>query len=57
VYCTRAAPGDVFGRFAAAARDDDGWEYREIEASHSPHVTAPDALTDLLSELTVTLTG
>lgn len=57
VYCTRAAPGDVFGPFAARAKDDDSWEYREIDASHSPHVTAPEALAEILRELTATLLG
>ena len=51
IYCLRSAPGDVFGRFAEAARGDPAWAYREIDASHSPHVTAPAALRDLLLEL------
>ena len=52
IYCLRAGPGDVFGPFAAMARDDTAWRYREIDASHSPHITAPDELTELIVELT-----
>jgi len=51
IYCTRTGPGDTFGLFAAAAQADPAWRYRSIDASHSPHVTAPDALTALLDEL------
>src|SRR5580704_8384410 len=41
IYATRAAPADAFGPFAARARSDSNWRYQEIDASHSPHVTAP----------------
>lgn len=51
VYCTRAAPGDAFRRFADAARADLAWRCHEIDASHSPHVTAPQALAALLTRL------
>ena len=51
VYCTRIAPGDVFGPFAERARREPGWEYMELDASHSPNVTAPEALTALLDKL------
>ena len=44
IYCTRAAPADTFGQFAKRARSEPGWRYFEIDASHSPNVTAPDAL-------------
>jgi hypothetical protein len=27
------------------------WDYREIDASHSPHVTAPEALAALLNSI------
>jgi pimeloyl-ACP methyl ester carboxylesterase len=52
IYCTRIAPGDVFGPFAERARREAGWEYLELEASHSPNVTAPEALAALLDKLT-----
>jgi len=51
VYCTRVAPTDVFRPFAERARSERGWRYREIDASHSPHVTAPETLAALLQTL------
>jgi pimeloyl-ACP methyl ester carboxylesterase len=51
VYCTRLPPGDPFGQFARRARGAPGWRYLELDASHSPHVTAPDALAALLDEV------
>ena len=48
IYCTRATPADTFRRFAERARSEPGWRHHEIDASHSPHVTAPDALAALL---------
>ncbi|WP_363331178.1 hypothetical protein [Bradyrhizobium sp.] len=51
VYATRASPVDAFGPFAARAKNDPGWRYNEIDASHSPHVTAPDMLMPLLEKI------
>lgn len=51
IYCTRPAPGDVFPQFAERAKREPGWRYREIDATHSPHTTAPEALADLLHGL------
>jgi len=51
IYCTRAAPADTFGQFAKRARSEPGWRYFEIDASHSPNVTAPDALMALLERI------
>jgi pimeloyl-ACP methyl ester carboxylesterase len=51
IYCTRAAPSDVFGQFARRTRSEPGWRYVEIDASHSPGVTAPEALTAVLEEI------
>ncbi len=48
VYCTRVTPADTFGRFAERARTEAGWRCYQIDASHSPHVTAPEALAALL---------
>jgi pimeloyl-ACP methyl ester carboxylesterase len=48
IYCTRTAPADPFRPFAERARTEAGWQYHEIDASHSPHVTAPEALAALL---------
>jgi pimeloyl-ACP methyl ester carboxylesterase len=51
VYCTRVAPGDPFRQFAERARHEPGWRYYEIDASHSPHVTASEALAALLQQI------
>ncbi|MDX1376591.1 MAG: alpha/beta hydrolase [Burkholderiales bacterium] len=51
IYCTRAAPGDVFRPFAERAREAPGWRLFELDASHSPNVTAPEALADLLTRI------
>jgi hypothetical protein len=51
IYCTRPAPGDVFRQFAERARSETGWRYFEIDASHSPHVTAPKSLAELLDKI------
>ncbi|MFN0027363.1 MAG: hypothetical protein ACKV2O_09325 [Acidimicrobiales bacterium] len=48
VYCQRSAPGDVFRQFADRFRDAPGWRLEEIDASHSPHVTAPGLLSEVL---------
>jgi hypothetical protein len=49
IYCTRPTEGDVFGQFAARARSEPGWSYREIDASHNPHLTAAEVLAGLLN--------
>jgi pimeloyl-ACP methyl ester carboxylesterase len=51
IYCTRIPPGDPFGQFAQRTRNEPGWRYFEIDASHAPNVTAPEALTALLQEI------
>ncbi|MGA8051914.1 MAG: alpha/beta hydrolase [Burkholderiales bacterium] len=51
IYCTRPSPGDVFRQFAERARSERTWRSLEIDASHSPHVTAPAVLADLLAGL------
>jgi pimeloyl-ACP methyl ester carboxylesterase len=51
VYATRASPVDAFGPFARRARSEAGWRYHEIDASHSPNVTAPEALMSLLQKI------
>lgn len=48
IYCTRAGPGDPFRRFADGARASPGWTCHDLDASHSPHVTAPECLRDVL---------
>ncbi len=51
IYCTRAAPGDVFRQFTERARSEPGWRCHDLDASHSPNITAPEALADLLAEI------
>ena len=51
IYATRVTPADTFGPFARRARSEAGWKYYEIDASHSPNVTAPEALTALLQKI------
>jgi pimeloyl-ACP methyl ester carboxylesterase len=47
VRCLRH-PSPVFDRYAAMARQTDGWRLRELDAAHEPFVTAPDELADIL---------
>jgi pimeloyl-ACP methyl ester carboxylesterase len=51
IYCTRAASGDTFRPFAERARRESDWRCFEIDASHNPHITAPEALADLLDRI------
>ena len=48
IKCLQILPGDVFEQFAARARSEAGWQYEEIDATHSPNVTAPEALAEIL---------
>ncbi len=50
IKALKLSPGDPFVQFADRAQQE-GWDYRGIDASHSPHVTAPEALMKLLEEL------
>ena len=43
IYCTKTGIGDTFGQFAKRAQRE-GWRYFEIDASHNPHITNPQAL-------------
>jgi hypothetical protein len=51
IYATRITPADTFGRFARQTKSDPAWRYYEIDASHSPNVTAPEALLVLLLKI------
>ncbi len=53
IYCTRFGPGDVFRQFARRAQSEPGWTYFELDASHNPHITCPDALMNVLQTLLV----
>jgi pimeloyl-ACP methyl ester carboxylesterase len=50
IYCARPAPGDVFRQFKKRA-EREGWGCYTMDASHSPHVTAPEALARVLREI------
>lgn len=50
IYCQRIDSDDSFGPFAARARRE-AWPYAEIDASHDPHITAPQELCGLLQQL------
>ena len=51
IYATRITPADTFGQFARRTKSEAGWRYYEIDASHSPNVTAPEALMALLQKI------
>jgi pimeloyl-ACP methyl ester carboxylesterase len=51
IYALRTNPNDTFGQFARKAKTTAGWRYYDIDASHSPQVTAPDALFALLQKI------
>ena len=50
IYCTKTGIGDTFGQFAARAKREN-WRYFEIDASHNPHITNPQALLDILNQI------
>jgi len=50
IYCTRARPGDVFRQFRERAQQE-GWQCFDLDASHSPNITAPDALAEMLEAI------
>ena len=50
IQCMRYADRGPFGQFAARARAE-GWPLYELDASHSPNVTAPEALMALLQRI------
>jgi pimeloyl-ACP methyl ester carboxylesterase len=51
IYATRITPADTFGPFAKMTKNDPAWRYYEIDASHSPNVTAPEALMAMLEKI------
>jgi len=51
IHCTRYADKTPFGRFADRAKREAGWRCYELDASHSPNVTAPGALMELLQRI------
>ena len=51
IQAMRHATHGPFSQFAAAAKADMGWKSYEIDASHSPNITAPKALVELLNKV------
>ena len=50
IYCTRIPPDDRFRRFYERAKRE-GWGVTELDSSHNPHITCPEALADLLHRI------
>jgi pimeloyl-ACP methyl ester carboxylesterase len=50
IYSQRCFVGDRFRQFLERARRE-GWRAYEMDASHSPHVTAPEALMEILDKI------
>src|SRR5262245_39541731 len=51
IYCRRARPDDGFRQFYERAQREAGWRHFEIDASHNPHITAPQELSRLLEKI------
>ncbi|MGD9878979.1 MAG: alpha/beta hydrolase [Reyranella sp.] len=51
IYAKRNGPGDVFRQFGERARSEPGWKYYEMDCSHNPHITCPEALMAQLSDI------
>jgi pimeloyl-ACP methyl ester carboxylesterase len=51
IYAQRYNPGDPFRQFFNRAKNE-GWQTFEMDASHSPHVTAPEELAEILDMIT-----
>jgi pimeloyl-ACP methyl ester carboxylesterase len=50
IQCMRY-PDGPFGQFAARAKSESGWKSYQLDSSHSPNITAPDALVKLLGQV------
>jgi pimeloyl-ACP methyl ester carboxylesterase len=50
IQCMRYAESGPFGQFASRAREA-GWPVHELDASHSPNITAPAALMEVLQRI------
>ena len=51
IYCARRPPDDRFRVFYERAKNEKWAGAHEIDASHNPHITSPDVLTDLLTKI------
>ena len=50
IYCKRRPPDDRFRPFYERAKREN-WGHYEIDASHNPHITAPEELAALLDRI------
>jgi len=50
IQCKRYAAQGPFGQFAQRAKTETGWRFYELDASHSPNITAPELLVKTLNE-------
>jgi len=48
IHCTVKDGPDVFRQFADRFRDDPAWSFHALATGHSPNMSAPDALAELL---------
>jgi pimeloyl-ACP methyl ester carboxylesterase len=51
IHCRKKVGNDVFRQFADRFRADPAWRFHAMDASHSPNITEPDALSALLLPL------
>jgi hypothetical protein len=51
IHCTRYADKKPFAQFASRANSEAGWQAYDLDASHSPNVTAPTALMEVLKQV------
>jgi hypothetical protein len=51
IYAKKAGIGDTFRQFAERAKNEKWRHCFEIESSHNPHITNPQALLALLTEI------
>jgi pimeloyl-ACP methyl ester carboxylesterase len=51
IYCRKTGLGDMFAQFAKRAQSEPGWNYRELDASHNPHITMPEVLAQVFDEI------
>jgi pimeloyl-ACP methyl ester carboxylesterase len=51
IHCTRYADKKPFAQFAERYKANPGWQVYDLDSSHSPNVTAPAALMQLLTQI------
>jgi len=51
IQCMKYAAHGPFTQFATRAKSEAGWKTYELDASHSPNITAPQALVTLLGQV------